>query len=53
MDTQYADAIIALEEAIASATFRAERSGLTEKEIADELRRTADQLDPSKRGRAK
>jgi hypothetical protein len=53
MDTRYADAVNALEDAIASAASRAERAGLTDKEIADELRRFAGQLDAPKHGRRK
>jgi hypothetical protein len=54
MDTRYADAMVSLEDAIASAASRANRAGLTDPEIAGELRRIADQLDaPKKRGRGK
>jgi hypothetical protein len=45
MDPRYADAMVALEDAVSDACYRAERMGLTNEEIAGELRRIADQLD--------
>ena len=52
MDTRYADAMVALEDAISSAASRADRAGLTDKDIAGELRRIADQIDNiEKKGR--
>jgi hypothetical protein len=53
MDTRYADAMVALEDAISSAASRAEHAGLTDKEVADELRRIADQLDAPKTRKTK
>lgn len=48
MNTDYADAVNALNDEIGSATVRAEQRGLTNKEIAAELRRIASEIEAEK-----
>lgn len=45
MNMDYADAINQLVEEVSSVAARAEENGLTNKEIADELRRIADEIE--------
>jgi hypothetical protein len=53
MDTRYADAMIAFEDAVSSACAMANSAGITDEELAEELRRIASILEPTKKaGRA-
>ena len=45
INTDYADAMCQLEDEIGSMLIRAEERGLSKKEVADELRRIADQVE--------
>jgi hypothetical protein len=45
MNTDYADAINRLTDEISTALARGERAGLTDKEMAQELRRLAEELE--------
>jgi hypothetical protein len=45
MDTRYADAIVVFEEAVSSACEKANRAGVTDKELVEELRRLASALE--------
>jgi hypothetical protein len=48
MDTRYADAMVAFEDAVSSACARANTAGVTDKELAEELRRIASDLEKTR-----